>query len=72
MRYKQCILKNKNIYLTSWIPIKFAKQGKVLLFEKYEGLWLVEQVGAEQEDPPDVRLMIKEHRKNTGDSLPRK
>lgn len=75
MLYKQCKLRHgENLYTTSWIPEKFAVEGKLLSIrddQKHWSNWTVIFVGSAQEDPPDVRDLIKGHRKMTGDDTPK-
>jgi hypothetical protein len=70
----------------SWIPTKVKNRDKGGLIKVRKGMiidlkeeddtwtrdWTVSFVGSEiKEDAPDVRKMIRGHRKNTGDSMPR-
>lgn len=82
-QYKQCVLAKKGpklsqtTYQTSWIPIKFAVQGKTIKIhenEVWEDGWIVTDVGSEiltEDEVPDSHKAIKAHRKRTGDSLPK-
>jgi len=61
---------------TAWIPTKFAKMsGVVKLREEKTDVWMdgwvIIHVGATRLDRPHSASTITEHRKNTGDSLPK-
>lgn len=80
-KYNQCILEkivpNGTQTQVSWIPKAFAIKNKVLKlrdpkFGDWEDGWKVTSVGTESDDVPDSHIAIKEHRKRTGDSLPKK
>jgi len=62
--------------MVSYLPEKFAQKGRVLALKTEDGDWAsgwrVEQVGPAVEDPPDWRAAIRQHRKATGDSLPKR
>ena len=49
MYYKQCQLRKRNTIQTSWIPERFARQGKYLKLKGDDG-WLVESVGNRMEE----------------------
>ena len=73
MTYTQCGLYRKNVKKVSWIPTEFARTGKALKLKDngiWEDGWIVEWVG-QTDDRPDVNKTIRNHRKNTGDSLPK-
>lgn len=67
--YAQCSLKSKNKGQVAYIPEEFAKVGKLVEIEGR--VWEVLTVGTYISTPIYPRELIKEHRKNTGDSLPR-
>ncbi len=74
--YRQCRMSRKNEIQVSWIPEKFAVQNKVLKLKNYkdewENGWIVENVGSSRVEEsllPDPHIDIKQHRKNTGDSM---
>ena len=80
-KYKQCTLEKTVqeglIQTVSWIPSKFAKIGQRLKLENDKGIWtegwVVKLVGDEEIDQlPDYRKGIRNHRKQTGDSTPKK
>ena len=75
MMYTQCTLKRKNATTVSWIPSKFAKNGKFLKLMNDSGEWVdgweVISCGSQSDDPLDAYNAIKAHRKATGDSLPK-
>ena len=51
--YKQCVLKKKNTYTTTWVPERFAKKGKKIKIKedgKWSYGWVVESVGARQSE----------------------
>jgi hypothetical protein len=60
MFYRQCLLKKKNSYLTSWLPEKFAKCGKYIKLIDDDG-WKVMAVWS--------RLSEKEVMENSRDYL---
>jgi hypothetical protein len=68
--YKQCLLIKDRQYQVAFIPSKFAVVGKILKIEGDDG-WEVFTVGQTVENPPDTNKSIREHRKHTGDSLPK-
>jgi hypothetical protein len=57
----------------SFIPEKFAKVGEVVKLKNEDGRWtdgwVVKRVG--QSTTFDSKKAIRQHRKNTGDSLPK-
>ena len=73
--YSQCLLKKGNIEQTSWIPEKFAHVGKILKLknedDKWSNGWIVCFVGNTDEHIDSPQIAIREHRKRTGDSLPK-
>ena len=73
--YVQCTLEKGNSQQTSWIPKKFAKLDGVLKLKsedgKWDNGWVVILVGTECEDTPDWRKSVRNHKKRTGDSLPK-
>lgn len=73
--YCQCHLKNLDgRSTTSWIPKEFAVLGMSLRLRIPEGWdngWIVDYAGQCQENPPYIPTEIKQHRKHTGDSLPK-
>ena len=78
MKYAQCKLERPLrrgglVTRTTWLPIRYAVQGKVLSLK--DGLnwtsgWRVVEVGL-RADKPDWRKNIRDHRANTGDDLPK-
>lgn len=76
--YCQCTMERKTKTgterIVSYIPERFAVLDKVLML-KHEGKWtngwVVLHVGHCQEGNPDVNKLIRGHRRNTGDSLPK-
>ena len=80
MLYKQCRLSKKNqsgneTWQVSYIPAKFAVVGKILKLKDNNGEWddgwkvISAGVPVEEKLLPDYRKQIREHRKNTGDSM---
>lgn len=82
--YSQCSLRRVYVdennlphYVTtvSWIPSRWARLDQVLKLKGDDGIWqdgwMVTGVGATTDAPPDAHDGIKQHRKNTGDSLPK-
>lgn len=81
--YTQCTLEKYNncggrTTQTSFIPSKFAVLDSIVRLKDACGIWedgwLVISVGATVDEDflPDSHKAIKEHRKKTGDSLPKK
>jgi hypothetical protein len=63
---------------TTYIPQQFAVIGRTLKLKGDDEIWVdgwvVERVGyttVESDSVPDYRKAIRNHRKQTGDSLPR-
>ncbi|TWU54918.1 hypothetical protein Poly51_36500 [Rubripirellula tenax] len=82
VKYVQCamrrIIAGGSERTTSYIPMPFAKLGKVLKLrddsDRWVDGWVVECVGdliVEGDSVPDYRRAIRNHRKSTGDSVPR-
>jgi hypothetical protein len=75
--YRQCSLKKESSSTISWIPEQFAVLGKVLKLKDDQGVWengwVVEAVYGRREESqlPDSHRETKQHRKNTGDDLPK-
>jgi hypothetical protein len=78
--YKQCKLTKKEGQSTytqiAWIPEKFAVLNKVLKIKEvneWDNGWVVISAGERklEEYLPNSHRDIKNHRKNTGDSLPK-
>lgn len=80
--YKQCRLQKPTergvMEQTSWIPEKFATEGKVLKLKdgdgNWEDGWIVKTAGThrlEEKMLPDYHDEIKGHRRATGDALPK-
>jgi hypothetical protein len=75
--YRQCRLKKNESWQVSWLPEKFAVVGKVLKLrndkdDAWDDGWTVTAAGENLVDePPYADAMIRGHRKNTGDSLPK-
>lgn len=59
----------------SFIPLKFAKEGRKLdIYTSGEWVsWMVLKVAPNVvTDPIDPRILVKSHRRATGDSMPKK
>jgi hypothetical protein len=78
-KYRQCKL-HKNVdgnisEMVTFLPEKFASIGKVVKLKSEDGVWVdgwvVVSAGKLTEDTPDSKKAIRNHRKNTGDSLPK-
>ena len=79
--YQQCRLVKKlpegEMCQISWIPAKFAIQGKCLKLRQdnvWDNGWIVEEVWSSKvadDDMTNSHDAIKQHRKATGDSLPK-
>ena len=70
--YQQCHLKRSIVTQIAYIPKKFAKVGMTLKI-KYNGEWqngwvVIRKYGV-VDRPPNPRKAIREHKRNTGDSL---
>lgn len=63
---------------TTYLPDEFAVLNKVLKLKndegKWENGWIVMKVYPDSETKliPDSHIRVKKHRKNTGDSMPKK
>jgi hypothetical protein len=61
------------VYQVCWIPTDFARLGEILQLKSDDGSWvngwIVKNVGQIVQEIPDVKKSIRNHRKNTGDSL---
>lgn len=67
-------MRKNNAFRVSWIPAKFAKVGQVLKLKdnnEWDDGWIVEWTGFTEQHLEDPRKAIREHRKRTGDSLPK-
>lgn len=68
-------IENGTQSIVSYIPAKFAKVGGYVKLKQEDGTWVdhwkVISAGEPGPEPPDPRVPIKEHRKRTGDSLPK-
>lgn len=66
---------DKTLICVSFIPEKFAKvDGVVKLKDSHDNWsdgWVVKSVGVLTDEPPDYKKAIREHKKRTGDSLPK-
>ena len=82
-KYVQCEMRRAVaegcVKTTSYIPQKFAKVGRLLKLKDNNDTcidgWVVEHVGSavvEGDQIPDSHKAIKNHRKATGDSTPRR
>lgn len=38
-KYIQCSLKNGNTYTTTWLPVRFAVEGKYVKLKQKDGSW---------------------------------
>ena len=82
VKYVQCTMRrsiaDRSVRTASYIPQEFAKVGSVLRLKDDEvgwvDGWVAECVGdviVEGDQLPDSHKAIKNHRKSTGDSVPR-
>jgi len=73
--YTQCGLAKGHRHMVSWIPAKFGKAGQVLKLKReddtWDDGWIVEWTGTTADVPEDSRKTIRNHRRATGDSLPK-
>ena len=71
--YQQCKLKKDGATRIAYIPRKYAVLGlrlKLKIDGEWEEDWFVtEKYRSLSPDPPNPRKAVKEHEKNTGDSL---
>lgn len=70
--YRQCVLKKQSVTTTSWLPEKFAKQGKVLKLKNdgvWDNGWKVDQVGSRRvlEDEVRERSQDYKHQREASD-----
>ena len=81
--YTQCRLEKHDgnggtFVLMSFIPSKFAIAGRIVKIkdcnDEWEDGWQVVSMGAvvDEDFLPDSHKAIKQHRKDTGDALPKK
>jgi len=79
VKYCQCYMERKTrtgiSTMVSYIPEKFAKVGGVVKLKDDYGHWtngwVVLSAGEPTEIPDTPEQMIRRHRDNTGDSLPK-
>ena len=79
MTYYQCeLVKYEGMIrweTTTYIPEEFAILNKKLKLKDEEGEWdhgwIVHKIFSKTDSPPDYRKLIRGHRKQTGDSLPK-
>ena len=77
MRILYKLLGQSRKVMVSYIPETFAQVGSVIKLRQddntWEDGWIVESVGARVEEAnlPDSHKAIKQHRKATGDFLPK-
>jgi hypothetical protein len=67
-------MRRKNTIRVSWIPQKFASLGEVVKLkddDEWSDGWVIESVGTTNELPTHIDKAVREHRKRTGDSLPK-
>lgn len=64
------------LHTTALLPIKVCKLGKVIEVKSESGDWIPWVVmyvpDSTVTDPTDPRILIRSHRKATGDSMPRR
>lgn len=78
--YRQCVLRRPiaggHQQTTSWLPLQFADVGRRLRLKdddgNWEGGWEVVAAGHTQDRPTSPHEQIKNHRRATGDSAPRR
>lgn len=72
--YYQVKLVKDNIRQVCCIPAKYAivgKQVKIKKDEEWDCGWVVAEVYNKQSHAPDTNKAIRNHRRSTGDSLPK-
>lgn len=65
-KFKQCVLKKGNVQTTSWIPDKYAKQGKYVKLKengKWDDGWKVMEVGEMAKEEEDVINRSQDYKK---------
>jgi len=77
IRYRQCELRKRQSVQIAWIPTRFAMLGRVLRIRSEDSWstgWCVSALYREVDESllPDAHRSIREHRKSTGDTLPRR
>lgn len=79
-KYTQCLIIKQiddvTTTIVSYIPSKLAVDGrriKLMRNDKWEEGWVVEKSykSSEREAPPDYQKAVREHKRRTGDSLPK-
>ena len=77
-RYQQCklvkYLADSEIHTVSYIPEKFAVVGRTVKLRrngKWTDGWIVESACDVVDELPDARKIIRDHKRATGDSLPK-
>jgi hypothetical protein len=69
-RQVEVVIECGSTHMVVWIPDCFAFKGNLVIIDNRT--WRILQLGFDTVDEPiDVGKLIREHRKNTGDSLPR-
>ncbi|MCR9116974.1 MAG: hypothetical protein NXI22_08505 [bacterium] len=82
-KYQQCTMQRSvdqgTMQMTSYIPHSHAKVGGVLKLRDESGCWtngwvvkLVGETMIDGDSVPDHRKAIRNHRKQTGDNMPRR
>lgn len=76
--YCQCRLEqstpNGVTHMTSYIPQKYAVVNKVLKLKdngEWTDGWIVKSVGVPNMVPDHIEKLVRDHRRRTGDSLPK-
>lgn len=77
--YSQCLLQKESnsgfIKTVAYIPSQFAKVDSYIKLKDEDGLWTdgwkVLSAGEPTDHAPDYRKSIRNHRKLTGDSMPK-
>ena len=78
--YKQCRLVRdigtKTQMTVSYLPVKFAKTDNIVKLKNEQEEWsdgwrILSVFGKATDEPPDVKKIIRNHRINTGDALPK-
>jgi len=75
VQYRHCSFEKDNTKRVGFIPHKFAVVGWTLRIREEDGTWsegwVVTRAGPIMKDVPDYHKVIRQHRRRTGDSLPK-
>ena len=72
--YAMVLLQDANATHTAWIPVKYAEQGtniKIRVSDNWLEMAVLKVYPHRRNGSPSPHKAIREHRKRTGDSLPK-